>query len=184
MILGISGVGKSSFGYKIVEEIFYKHTEYTTFRQFGMSVEIKEIKNSYTNIPEEINLIFYEVGGIERYRSIQRERCKEMDGLIIIYRSNIEDSFDSINEYIESIKSIGNEKPIILIGNKFSGDESKKEKAVELCNERKIIWGGEYNFKEITQEALIGKIKPFILEIYRKYERNYFRKINKKNLIK
>ena len=118
--------------YKITEGIFIEHIDYTQFQEFKMSVEIKEIKNSYTNIPEEIYLIFHEVGGIEKYRAIQMAHCKKMDGLIIIYSVN-DRSFYSLNEYIESIKSIGNKKPIILIGNKFSGDESRTEKDVELC---------------------------------------------------
>ena len=103
-----------------------------------------------------------DTAGQERYKSLSKAYYKSSDAAIILYDITEKNSFNNINNWIESIKSSVNSNnennyTIFLMGSKLDLVESEKkermvleEEAIKKCDEYKIEWGGECSSKEFS----------------------------------
>ena len=99
----------------------------------------------------------------------------------MIYDITNRETFDNLHLWIQNIKdSLGNDDNylIYLIGNKSELiDESQDQRKVtteegeSLCKENGIIWGGEYNIKNLTKEELKNLFQKISELIFQKVGR-------------
>ena len=125
----------------------------------------------------EIEIQLFYTAGEERYRSIISSYYKSSQGLLFVYDITKKESFETINNLIENIKSSSEDKNnflMILIGNKDLAianpdcREITSEYAENFCKENNLFWGGEYCLKDFTEEQVKEMLTKFSLEIYKK----------------
>ena len=120
MNLGNHAVGKTCFILRFTENKFEK--SYLSTAGIDYKVKIVTIKE------KQYRLCFYDTAGQEKYRSITLNVIKDAQGIIVMYDVTDTKSFESIPNWIQSIKDKkGSAFPMILVGNK-----------VDLKSERKI----------------------------------------------
>ena len=131
MTLGNSEVGKTCFILKYTEN-FFQELYLTT-----VGIDFK-IKNETIN-NKQYKLFLYDTTGQEKYKSIALNIIKNAQGIILMYDITNKNSFESIPEWIRSIKDAkGDNFPMILLGNKLDKEDirivSEKE-GKELAKE-------------------------------------------------
>ena len=125
IVLGESAVGKTAFIKRFNEDKFEK--SYLT--TLGLDFITKEIKSKEGKI---INMKIFDTAGQERFRTLTNNYYQKADGILLIYSIKDKDSFSTINNWINEIKTKAKEDVIVfLIGNKCDLDKerevSKKE---------------------------------------------------------
>ena len=112
LLIGEQAVGKSSLMNRYVDNVF----EINIMGTAGLDLKKKivEINN------EKIKIYIFDTAGQERFRTIAKNQYKKADAIIIIYDVTDRKSFESVNDWIVSIKS--DVDPVterLLIGNKI-----------------------------------------------------------------
>ena len=119
MALGNNVVGKTSFILRFTENKFEKNYLATV----GIDYQIKII----TIKEKQYKLCFYDTVGQEKYRSITLNVIKDAQGILLMYDITIINSFDSIPNWIKSIKDVkGSDFPMVLVGNKIDLESERK----------------------------------------------------------
>ena len=123
MTLGNTEVGKTSFILKYTEDNFQEIYLATVGIDFKVkTVEINE---------KTYKLFFYDTTGQEKYKSIALNIIKNAHGIILMYDITSKLSFESIPEWIKSVKDAkGDLFPMILLGNKLDLQD-KREVSIE-----------------------------------------------------
>jgi small GTP-binding protein len=118
-LLGNSGVGKTCLVQKYVNNIFQADHIST----IGMESFSKE-----TILPngEKVLIDFIDTAGQERYKSISYNLVRNAEGIILMYDITNIKTFESIIEWVDSIRKIKpNDFPILLVGNKCDLEEER-----------------------------------------------------------
>ena len=175
VILGDSGVGKTSLFKKLLTEKF----EPKVISTIGIDKRTLNIK---INIPEvgekDVEIALYDTAGEERFRAISVSYFRDSNGILLMYDITKQNTFENLNNWLENLKTtIGDNENylMILLGNKLDLVDEKIEKrgveiedAKDFCQENNIFWGGECSVKDIDIEKLKNMFKSFIEEIYKK----------------
>ena len=123
LLLGDSGVGKSSLLLRYTKNEFMTDMRSTIGVEFGL----KYIKIENLQLKVQI----WDTAGMERYRSITNAYYKGAKGVIAVYDICRKKSFESVDKWIEDFKSKADEDAVILlIGNKNDLNE-KREVSIE-----------------------------------------------------
>ena len=112
LLIGEQAVGKSSLMNRYVDNVFEVNIMGTA--GLDLKKKIVEINN------EKIKIYIFDTAGQERFRTIAKNQYKKADAIIIIYDVTDRKSFESVNDWIVSIKS--DVDPVterLLIGNKI-----------------------------------------------------------------
>ena len=142
MTLGNTMVGKTSFIINFTENNFQESYLATV----GIDFKVKNV-----TIKDKLyKLFFYDTTGQEKYKSIAFNIIKTAHGVILMYDITDKATFNSIPEWITSVKDTkGEDFPLILCGNKIDLEEERKvykEDGEDLADEYKI------NFFEISNK--------------------------------
>jgi Ras-related protein Rab-8A len=111
LIVGDSGVGKSSFMVRYIKHTFDEN--------YTATVGI-----DFMNKQQEINNVLYgiqiwDTAGQERFRTLTKNYYRGAMGIIIMYDVMDQGSFNSIDYWIQSIKTvIDHQVLVVLVGNK------------------------------------------------------------------
>ena len=122
MIIGETKVGKTSLISRYCKGDFSGGEYLSTI---GIDFQIKNLKiNS-----KKIRLQIWDTAGEERFRNIAKNYFQSSDGFLVVYDiSNIE-SFETLDYWIEEIKSNSQElSQVILVGNKCDIIDERKIK--------------------------------------------------------
>lgn len=118
MLIGDSGVGKSSLLLKFADDTF----DTTGVPTVGIDFKLRTIEINN----KKIKLQLLDTAGQERFRTITHAHFRNAMGAILVFDVTSRKSFDNINFWIEYIdKSSVNKIPKIIIGNKI--DLNKRE---------------------------------------------------------
>ena len=136
VLLGNSGVGKSSIAHKYVRDNFCKLREPT----IGAAFLTK--KHIINNI--EYNLEIWDTAGQERYRSLTPMYYRGSHFAIIVYDITSNQSLFEAKRWVNEIKRIINKNiVIILVGNKYdliNKRQVEKNLIEEYCKENEILF--------------------------------------------
>ena len=134
MTLGNTEVGKSCFILRFTDNIFQEIYLATVGIDFKIKTET--INN------KQYKLFLYDTTGQEKYKSIALNIIKNAQGIILMYDITDRKSFESIPEWIKSIKDAkGSNFPMILLGNKLDKEDVrviKEKEGKELADEYNI----------------------------------------------
>ena len=171
MIIGETKVGKTSLISRYCKGDFSGGEYLSTI---GIDFQIKNLKiNS-----KKIRLQIWDTAGEERFRNIAKNYFQSSDGFLVVYDiSNIE-SFETLDYWIEEIKSNSQElSQMILVGNKCDIIDERKIKTDDgkAYAKKKNIKFFEVSAKEGTNvnqvfESLVKNILKYYSpsELYKK----------------
>ena len=136
LLLGDSGVGKSSLLLRYTKNEFISDMRSTIGVEFGLK---------YLTIDNfQLKVQIWDTAGMERYRSITSAYYKGAKGVIVVYDICREKSFESVDKWIEDFKSKADEDAVILlIGNKNDLNEKRevnKEEAEIKAQKNKLAF--------------------------------------------
>ena len=170
LVVGNSGVGKSSLLLRFAEDKFTELFEST----IGVDFKIK-----YMTVNDKIiKLQLWDSAGNEQFRSITKCYYKGTSGVIIVYDVTDVNSFNNIKTWVNDIKENSDNMPFILVGNKTDLDRKiPYEQAKELADSLNIeyIETSSKNNKNIEKVfmTIVEEIKEYAIKnnILSQYER-------------
>ena len=134
MTLGNTEVGKSCFILRFTDNIFQEI--YLPTVGIDSKIKTETINN------KQYKLFLYDTTGQEKYKSIALNIIKNAQGIILMYDITDRKSFESIPDWIKSVKDAkGSNFPMILLGNKLDKEDVrviKEKEGKELADEYKI----------------------------------------------
>ena len=181
-LLGDSAVGKTSFILR------YTKNTYSNYYISTVGIDFMD-RDIILPTNEKVKICFYDTAGQEQYKSIAFNLIKSAEGILLMYDICSQKSFESINEWIESIKGAkGDDFPVVLIGNKCDLEEERKvktEQGINLADNNGFTFFETSNKENINIEQSVSSLATKVLE-KRKIEKNQkeFLKLEKKKMKK
>jgi len=121
VIIGDSGVGKSNFLFKFIEGQFSPaHVATIGFDYKSKIVTLPKSK-------KKVKLQIWDTAGQEKYMAINKNLFQRVQGIILMYDLTKRETFDRLNIWLNIIKQMTNDIPIILVANKLD-EENNTEK--------------------------------------------------------
>ena len=146
LILGDPSVGKSCFLIRYTEDTFQD----VYLSTIGMDCKYKKVD---LENGESIRLQLWDTAGQDRFRSITRNLYKGAAGIILIYDVTNRKTFESIKNWVESIRAeVSNKVVIVLVGNKID-----KKKQIDVKTEEGDNLAEEFNLPFFECSALTGE---------------------------
>ncbi|KKN11068.1 hypothetical protein LCGC14_1030270 [marine sediment metagenome] len=110
IVAGDGGVGRTTLLIRFTKNYFSSDTKMTLGIQFfTQSIDIKK---------KNINFVFWDFAGQERWRFFQSDFCKGADGAILAFDLTRPPSLLNIGAWVKILRSWNRDLPIILIGMK------------------------------------------------------------------
>lgn len=160
ILIGDSGVGKTSLIYRYIQDIFNVNL-LTTIK---VDFQVKEI-NIDSNI---VKLQVWDTAGQERFRSINAAYYRGADGVLIVFDVTKESSFANVQSWLNDFKEHSNKhSSIILIGNKIDLTDHRRvsiEQAQNLADEIGIRY---FEASAMNGENVDASFSYLATEIYR-----------------
>ena len=146
LILGDPSVGKSCFLIRYTEDTFQD----VYLSTIGMDCKYKKVD---LENGESIRLQLWDTAGQDRFRSITRNLYKGAAGIILIYDVTNRKTFESIKNWVESIRAeVSNKVVIVLVGNKID-----KKEQINVKTEEGDVLAEEFNLPFFECSALTGE---------------------------
>ena len=163
-LLGDSRVGKSTIVTKFIN-LDYKENLLATIGTDKYDTKF-ELENGKT-----IKLIIWDTAGQERFRSMAFQALKAAHGIILVFDLTNKESFDNINNWLETIKESLNNPNLILFGNKADEDQKKwqitREEAERFAEKLNMKYFETSGYKKIGLQEGFSSI---VNDIYNKYK--------------
>ena len=142
ILIGNSGVGKSSILQRYIQKVFND--------SYSSTIGVDFFMKSITIGDKSIKLQLWDTAGTEKFRSITTGYYRGADAAFVVFDLSSKSSFKSLNEWIESYYKFSNpdvEKNVILIGNKCDLVDKR-----EVTNEEieKFIKDNNINYFETS----------------------------------
>lgn len=118
ILVGDSGVGKTSIKHRYLEDIYQIDFKPT----IGVDYEIKSV--NLNNINYKISL--WDTSGQERFRSVTKSYYNNADGVILCFDLTNKLSFINLIYWMENINMIANKVAVCLIGTKYDLEGNRK----------------------------------------------------------
>ncbi|CAF2511194.1 unnamed protein product [Rotaria sp. Silwood2] len=142
LIIGDSGVGKSSLMARYVHGIF--HTQYTATIGVDFQIAIINI-GAY-----KCRLQIWDTAGQERFRSITSSYYRGVDGIIIVYDVTDSTTFTHVKNRLSDVQNLCDTGiPKILVGNKDDSN-NKVNKVVPTSDAHQYAEQNNLSFFEIS----------------------------------
>lgn len=159
MIIGNSGVGKSSMMLRYTDDVYVKQAIPT----IGVDFRIRTIEYK----KKIYKLQIWDTAGQERFKTITTSYYKGAQGIIIVYDVSDEESFNNLDKWINECKKFANHNvKIILAANKTDIHESKHKITTQMGMDFAKIHG--YKFVETSAKnnnGIDNVFKEMIVEI-------------------
>ena len=148
-IIGDSSVGKSNFLFKFIEGQFSPlHVATIGFDYKSRIVTLPESK-------KKVKLQIWDTAGQEKYMSINKNLFQRVQGVILMYDITKHETFEHLDTWLNIIKQMTNDIPIVLVGNKLDQEDSiENGRAVEYTEGEDFA--RENNFEFFETSALDG----------------------------
>ena len=176
LILGDPSVGKSCFLIRYTEDTFQD----VYLSTIGMDSKYKDVD---LENGESIRLQLWDTAGQDRFRSITRNLYKGAAGIILIYDVTNRKTFESIKNWVESIRAeVSNKVVIVLVGNKID-----KKEQIDVKTEEGDVLAEEFNLPFFECSALTGEnINEAFVELAKRLSeiKDKDKDINKKKKLK
>ena len=135
LIIGDSTVGKTSILSRFVNGTFNAN--------YLATVGLDNFTKDETIDDKNVHIKIWDTAGQERFKALTKGFFRNAEGIMIVYDVTNQETFDSLKNWIQSIKdNMGNDfmerVPIVIIGNKIDSDERevKTEDAESFCKQQ------------------------------------------------
>lgn len=176
VLLGDSGVGKSSIAQRFWKNIFPDQHDVTIGgAYFQQTITLNPGEGGIGGQPTQVKLHIWDTGGSEKFRSMIKLYYKDAAAAIICYDLSEEKTFNScyywIDQMIQNAPDSGDNFVMALAGNKCDLDPSQVkvslQTASELAQKHNMIAaetsaktgkGVQELFKKIAERIVISKV--------------------------
>ena len=162
ILIGDSSVGKTNIMSKYLKNQFNENSKATVGVEFGS----KFFKLNGHNIKAQI----WDTAGQEKYKAITGAYYKGSKGAFVVYDITRKETFESVDKWINDLKSSGDPKLIIIIiGNKCDLEE-KREILKEQGEEKAKSFGCAFlETSALSGDNIDKGFEMMISEIFKKY---------------
>jgi small GTP-binding protein len=166
ILVGDSGVGKSTFLKRKVDEVFYSSFLSTVGVDFNTQYFVRQNYKIRTSI--------WDTAGQEKYSSLIEVYYRNLTAALIFYDTTNKESFENINKWLNKVKHNNEFLPVYIIGTK-----------TDLNNEREVFVSDleKYKSDNILIFECSSKTNYNINEIFESVIDDIFNKIKKKELL-
>ena len=157
--IGDQYVGKSSIINRFLNDTFIEEYKYT----LGLDFETKKFDINSTNI----NLLFYDIGGQEKFRSLIPLYVRDSNIFLFIYDITNKDSFIHIEDLLKEITNVNklDECILVLVGNK---KDLENKRAVTLKEGEDFAKEKGFIFSEVSSKTGEGINDLFYNKLFNK----------------
>ena len=139
LLIGNSGVGKSSLLFRFSENIWEKEFIPTIGVDFVSNINIIKKKLKSIEVDgKKVKLQIWDTAGQERFKNIQASYYKGASGILVVYDITNRESFEHVNSWLIEIEKNGNKNVYkFLIGNKNDLEDQRvvtKEEGEEFAS--------------------------------------------------
>ena len=145
VIIGDSGVGKSNFLFKFIEGQFSPlHVATVGFDYKSKIITLPQSK-------KKVKLQIWDTAGQEKYMSINKNLFQRVQGIILMYDLTKRETFERLTIWLNIIKQMTNEIPIILVANKLDEEDNEESgRIVETDEGEAFAKENEFQFLEAS----------------------------------
>lgn len=141
LIIGDSGIGKSSMMYRFTDDK-YNPSYISTI---GVDFNVKTIKFNTKIFKFQI----WDTAGQERFRTITSSYYRGADAIIICYDITEKETFNNVTKWLNEIKRFSNNNPLLILCGTKSDMDNKREISIPEGN----IFALENNMKFIETSS-------------------------------
>ena len=174
VIIGDSGVGKTSIVNALTNKKFFQMQETTVGVDYGVKfVELSDSKIKYQ---------IWDTGGQEKFRSITRTYYRNVDVVLLVFDlTKVSNFYSKLESWIEEVRNLNQDAKIYLIGNKLDLDRKIPFELVTDFSQKHQLKYYECSAKEFSNiEEIFQAISNdlYFSELLKKKEDYYSNKIN------
>ena len=163
IIVGDYAVGKTSLCNVFAENRFqmdYKPT-------IGVAILTKTVR-IFPNM--EIKLQIWDLAGQQRFFEVMVDYYKGAKGGAVVFDITRVDSFESVDDWVKTVRKHSGNIPLILVGNKIDLEDLRSveyEEAVKKANELNLIGYIEASAKvnKNVEEVFVNPIKAYLNKV-------------------
>mmetsp|Transcript_124548 Transcript_124548/g.195165 ORF Transcript_124548/g.195165 Transcript_124548/m.195165 type:complete len:222 (-) Transcript_124548:154-819(-) len=166
LLIGDSGVGKSSLLIKFADDKFSPHISQT----IGMDFKVKMLNLG----GRRVKLQIWDTAGQESFRSITRSYYRGASGALLVYDISRRDTFNHLTRWLEEARQNANANMVImLIGNKSDLErrEVSFEEGADFARQHGLV------FRETSAKTAMNVEEAFIQtgrKIYENIQNNVY----------
>ncbi|RNA29835.1 ras-related Rab-18 [Brachionus plicatilis] len=159
LIIGESGVGKSSILLRFTDDLFDPQLSAT----IGVDFKVKTL----TIEGNKTKLAIWDTAGQERFRTLTPSYYRGAQGAILVYDVSCRETFTKLDNWLNELETFANKPDIVkmLIGNKIdkSNREVTKEEGLKFARKHSMLFieasaktkeGVEIAFDELVEKIL------------------------------
>lgn len=168
IVIGDSGVGKSSLTVRLSEDVFYKDYAST------IAIDFRMHQMSY--MEKRVRLQIWDTAGQERFQSVATAFYRGANGVMLCFDLTHRPSFQHLDQWMERVKQQALPGiPCLLIGCK--SDEARGG-ARQVTQEEAMAWAAQHNMNFIETSA---KDKENVQVAFQQITRSIFEDMKDRN---
>ena len=142
VVVGASGVGKTSMVQRLVDKI------YSDDKQPTIGVEFKCFQTTLGEDTVKLNI--WDTAGQEKFRSVSKAYFRNAIGALLVFSISDKRSFDELDGWLNDLQSLASPNAaIILVGNKCDLEEKR-----EVSNSDAEVFAQRHGLEFIETSAL------------------------------
>ena len=156
-IIGDSSVGKSNFLFKFIEG------QFSPLHVATIGFDYKSRIITLPNFKKKVKLQIWDTAGQEKYMSVNKNLFQRVQGVILMYDITFRETFERLNIWLNIIKQMTNDIPIVLVGNKLDLEDNEDDgRIIEYGEGEDFAKENDFDFFEVSAKNGTNVEKAFI----------------------
>ena len=156
-IIGDSSVGKSNFLFKFIEG------QFSPLHVATIGFDYKSRIITLPNFKKKVKLQVWDTAGQEKYMSVNKNLFQRVQGVILMYDITSRETFERLNIWLNIIKQMTNDIPIVLVGNKLDLEDNEDDgRIIEYGEGEDFAKENDFDFFEVSAKNGTNVEKAFI----------------------
>ena len=160
ILIGDSLVGKTSLILRFCKDKY----EDNSLSTVGIDTQKKYIKKN----DKKIELQIWDTAGEEKFRSLAKSSCNQMDGIIFVFDLGVKETFKNIKTWYINLEQMVDFKKVgaVLVGNKsdLESHDITEEKILDYSNQKNMEYIAASAKKNVNVNEIFIKILDDIMK--------------------